>query len=428
MDAASESGVDDIRETIVEAVSYKPATSRYRVFIIDEVHDLSAKAFDALLKTVEEPPEHVVFVLATTEYGKVPPTIRSRCQNFEFHRASLQNLVDRLAYVVEKEGAKAEPAALVAIAKMADGGYRDALTLLEQALITSEDGITLERVYAQLGLIEDESADAILLSIKEGDVARLVNVLSELTSRGRDPRSILDSLMHRASDLTRAAYNVDMTGFDPTLAASLHEISASLTPAVLLDLRSKISRIHKEIRDVSLPRIWMESELIRCALPRPVVAVEVPKPTATRPVAVPVPAKPIPTPKPVETKVEPEPPVQIELAGDELEQAKQILAHLQNILPGGVAHKNKLLASRVTEVSGQRITIALARKMDVDWFEEKPQRSGYLSTVLTDAGHPGWTFTISGPKTAKVAKDAPAVELELTGAALIDAFQDELKT
>ncbi|MEQ1934945.1 MAG: hypothetical protein ABL962_13890, partial [Fimbriimonadaceae bacterium] len=328
-----------------------------------------------------------------------------------------------LSYVVQAEGAKAEPAALVAIAKMADGGYRDALTLLEQALITSEDGITLERVYAQLGLIADESADAILLAIKDGDITQLVGVLSELSARGRDPRSILDSLMHRASDLTRAAYNVDMTGFDSTLAASLHEISANLTPSVLLRLRGQIAQIHKEIRDVSLPRIWMEAELIRCAMVNPLVSSDQARPAAVR--EVPEPQKQAAASvKPAPAEVTKEPQVELALTGDAIEQAQQVFAHLQRLLPEKVAHKNKLLASRVVEATDKVVTIVLGRKMDVDWFEDNPQRSGYLGKVLADAGHPGWTFVISGPKKAKVAKDAPAVELELTGTALVDAVKE----
>ncbi|MBL8064894.1 MAG: DNA polymerase III subunit gamma/tau, partial [Chthonomonadaceae bacterium] len=144
MDAASESGIDDVRESIVEAVDYQPTYCRYRVFIIDEVHDLSAKAFDALLKTIEEPPAHVVFVLATTEYSKVPPTIRSRCQRYEFHRGTIQDLVSRLTYVVEQEKADVDPVALTAIARMSDGGYRDALSLLELVLLTADGRVTIE--------------------------------------------------------------------------------------------------------------------------------------------------------------------------------------------------------------------------------------------------------------------------------------------
>ena len=112
MDAASDSGVDDVRDKIVDVVSYAPMLGRYKIFIIDEVHDLSAKAFDALLKTVEEPPPHMVFILATTEFNKVPATIRSRCQKYEFHRASMKNLCDRLLYVCNQEGVTAEPAAI----------------------------------------------------------------------------------------------------------------------------------------------------------------------------------------------------------------------------------------------------------------------------------------------------------------------------
>ncbi|ARU41598.1 hypothetical protein CCB80_10785 [Armatimonadetes bacterium Uphvl-Ar1] len=122
MDAASEAGVEKVREHIVEASEYQPANCRYRVFIIDEVHDLSAKAFDALLKTIEEPPAHAIFILATTEFHKVPPTIRSRCQKYEFHRGSIANLVKQLNHVIAAEGIEAEPAAITAIARLSDGG------------------------------------------------------------------------------------------------------------------------------------------------------------------------------------------------------------------------------------------------------------------------------------------------------------------
>ena len=204
MDAASESGVDDVREKIVEVAQYKPMMSRYKVFIIDEVHDLSAKAFDALLKTIEEPPAHLIFVLATTEYNKVPPTIRSRCQKFEFHRATLQNLIDRLTYVLAEEGRTADPAAVAAIARMADGGYRDALTLLEQAMLVSDDKITLEVVYDQLGLVTEAAVDELLLAIQSGRIPDLLNQLEEISRSGRDPRAILESMLHRLADLTRA--------------------------------------------------------------------------------------------------------------------------------------------------------------------------------------------------------------------------------
>jgi DNA polymerase III subunit gamma/tau len=264
LDAASESGVDNVRDAIVDAVQYAPNYCRYKIFIIDEVHDLSSKAFDALLKTVEEPPAYVIFILATTEYNKVPPTIRSRCQKYEFHRASLQNLVDRLTYVMTSEGAEAEPAALTAIARMADGGYRDGLTLLEQALLTGEGKITLQHVYDQLGLVSEETVDSLLLAIKHGNVPQIIELLGDVARRGRDPRAVLDSMMYRLSDLTRAAYSVD-TGSptDATREASLFETASHLGRENLLWLRGSIAEAYKTIRDVSLPRLWLEAEMIR---------------------------------------------------------------------------------------------------------------------------------------------------------------------
>ena len=264
MDAASESGVEEIRSQIVEAAEYLPMICRYKIYIIDEVHDLSAKAFDALLKTIEEPPAHVIFVLATTEYNKVPPTIRSRCQKFEFHRASMQDLVSRLAYVAESEEVAAEPAALAAIARMADGGYRDGLTLLEQAILTADGKITLQQVYDQLGLVSEEVVDSLFLAIKERDVPQIMEHLSQVARLGRDPRAILDSMMFRLSDLTRASYQVAIEGgIEATREASLFETASRVGRETILKLRGELAEIHKEIRDISLPRLWLEAELVR---------------------------------------------------------------------------------------------------------------------------------------------------------------------
>ena len=272
LDAASESGVDNVRDTIVENVQYGPNFCRFKVFIIDEVHDLSPKAFDALLKTVEEPPSYVIFILATTEYNKVPPTIKSRCQKYEFHRASLQNLVERLNYVLTSEGGEAEPAALTAIARMADGGFRDALTLLEQALLTSEGKVTLQHVYDQLGLVSEETVDGLLVGMRHANVQQILTVLEDVSRRGRDPRAVLESMMYRLSDLTRAAYTADGASADATREAALFETSAHIGRENLLWLRGAIAEAHKAIRDVTLPRIWLEAELIRIASSRSVVA------------------------------------------------------------------------------------------------------------------------------------------------------------
>lgn len=264
LDAASESSVENVRESIVEAVEYQPSVCRFKIFIIDEVHDLSAKAFDALLKTIEEPPEHVIFMLATTEYHKVPPTIRSRCQKYEFHRASLQHLMSSLEGVSKAEGATIEPAALALIARMADGGYRDALTLLEQTLIAADGPITVQQVYDQLGLISDEIADGMMLAIRKGDVETLLNLLHQVIQLGRDPRSIVESMLFRIADLTRSSYGME-SGDDSTREAALHATAAAIGREQLLILRGQLAEIHQAVRDITLPRIWLESRLIGLA-------------------------------------------------------------------------------------------------------------------------------------------------------------------
>lgn len=298
MDAASESGVDEIREQIVEAVEYRPMICRYKIFIIDEVHDLSPKAFDALLKTIEEPPAHIIFILATTEFNKVPPTIRSRCQKFEFHRASMQDLVGRLTYVAEQENIQAEPAAISAIARMADGGYRDGLTLLEQAILTSDGAITLQQVYDQLGLVSEEIVDRILVAIKECDVPQIMELLAMVARLGRDPRAVLESMMHRMSDLTRASYQVSLdAGAESTREAALYETASRIGRDTILRYRSEIAEAHKTIRDISLPRLWLEAELIRLATAPSKLEVAQPK-SAAAPAITPQPRQEAPKPKP----------------------------------------------------------------------------------------------------------------------------------
>ncbi len=312
MDAASESGVDEIREQIVEAVEYRPMICRYKIFIIDEVHDLSPKAFDALLKTIEEPPPHIIFILATTEFNKVPPTVRSRCQKFDFHRANMQDLVQRLSYVAEKEGVKADAAAISAIARMADGGYRDGLTLLEQAMLTSEETITLQHVYDQLGLVSEEMVDQLIFAIKDADIPAIMENLAQVARLGRDPRSILDSMMYRMADLTRASYQISLeAGPEATRDAALFETASRIGRDMILRLRGQLAEAHKTIRDISLPRLWLEAEMVRLALvpsqtAKPSHETEVPKhrsaPTAQEHAVKPAPK---PVPKPPEVVVEP---------------------------------------------------------------------------------------------------------------------------
>lgn len=271
MDAASEAGVEDVRERIVNIVEYRPVMCRFKVFIIDEAHDLSSKAFDALLKTIEEPPGHIVFIFATTELHKVPPTILSRCQRYSFHRASMHDLTRRLEYVIREEGYTFEPAVLSVIARMADGGFRDALSFLEQALVTCEGELTLAHVVKQLGLIDEETVDRLLRSVIAGNGKEILQNIDAIYAMGRDARGILESMLGRLADLTRAHFGEE--GEDAAVAAATKSFAAELGQAPMLRLRMAVAGWLKDVRDVSLPKLWLESNLISwSSVPEPAPA------------------------------------------------------------------------------------------------------------------------------------------------------------
>lgn len=422
MDAASESKVEDIRDSIVDVASYRPAICRYRVFIIDEVHDLSGKAFDALLKTIEEPPDHLIFILATTEFTKVPPTIRSRCQRHEFHRATLRDLVDRLEYVVAHEGARAERNALQAIARMADGGYRDALTLLEQALLTTEDVITVDQVYAQLGLVPEDVIDELLLGLKDRDAGKTIALLSEIARTGRDPRAILESTMFRLGDLMRAIYNLESSALDATQQAAQREVASRIGRDELLRLRGAISEAHRAIRDVTLPRLWLESELVRLCTTSPHLAVA-PAITRDEPshkdslaTAAPV-AKPLREAKPVTPQAH-EPPVSPMSEGHRIWAA--VVKHMSGI---SKAMEARLVGSQVQSFDGKTLVIGVSRKIDYDWIHQGEKRLGALNEeVRKHANQARLQFTILHKESeATPTETRPAVEL--TGSSLVEAVQ-----
>jgi DNA polymerase-3 subunit gamma/tau len=386
MDAASQTGIDEVREKIIQASEYMPARCRYKVFVIDEVHDLSAKAFDALLKTIEEPPAHIVFVLATTEYNKVPPTIRSRCQKFEFHRASMQDLIQRLEFVAKSEGVGADGPALYAIARMADGGFRDALTLLEQAIISSDGKITQQGVYDQLGLVTEEVTDKVLELMMAGDIGGLTGELSELSRVGRDPRMILESLLYRLSDLTRVVFRVEEGG-DPAHLAASHALAVRLGTDRMLSLRSALAAAHKDIRDISLPRLWLESELIRLSIARPTAVVAAPAPAPApkpKPAAIPEPAavvetvvaatnggsKPEPAKKPAEdTEIETPTPT----GNAELDKGQDIWHRTLSGLPKNMPIYAKLSDSKVTDFDEGILHISVTQKLTLDWLNDRKQ-------------------------------------------------------
>jgi DNA polymerase-3 subunit gamma/tau len=187
IDAASHTGVDDVRE-LRDKIAFAPGEGSYKVYIIDEAHRFSGNAFDALLKTLEEPPGHAIFVLATTEIDRVPATIKSRSLQFEFRRVSLMELMKRLAFIAEQESLSIEPAALELIARQGTGSVRDSISLLDQIVADPEETITLEITQKLLGTAHSLQVGELVEALAEGDVARGIHLINMAVDGGSDPR------------------------------------------------------------------------------------------------------------------------------------------------------------------------------------------------------------------------------------------------
>jgi DNA polymerase-3 subunit gamma/tau len=202
IDAASHTGVDNIRE-IIDNVRYLPATARYKIYIIDEVHMLSKPAFNALLKTLEEPPPHVKFVFATTEIRKVPVTVLSRCQRFDLRRLDSETLIEHLSNIAKQEDASADIGALGMIARAAEGSVRDALSLLDQALAFSDGTVTEESVQSMLGLADRARLIDLFEKTMGGEIGDALGIARELYELGTDPVTIVQDLLDFVHWLTR---------------------------------------------------------------------------------------------------------------------------------------------------------------------------------------------------------------------------------
>ena len=216
MDAASNTGVDDVRE-IIEAVRYATVSARYKIYIIDEVHMLSRNAFNALLKTLEEPPPHVKFIFATTEVNKVPVTILSRCQRFDLRRVPQDVLEAHFARIAEAEQVAAEPAALALIARAAEGSVRDGLSLLDQAIAHGAGAVTADLVRDMLGLADHGAVRALFAQVLAGEAGAALDAISRLYGLGLDPEQLLRELLALVHTLTRQRIRPNP---DPALSAA----------------------------------------------------------------------------------------------------------------------------------------------------------------------------------------------------------------
>lgn len=238
MDAASRTGVDDVRE-LIEGVRYRPVSARYKVYIIDEVHMLSNNAFNALLKTLEEPPEHVKFIFATTESRKIPITVLSRCQRFDLRRVGEEQLAGHLSNIAQKESVTIEPAALALIARAADGSVRDSLSILDQAIAhgagleAAGSGTTISetQVRDMLGLADRTRVFDLFESVMKGQVAQALTVLAEQHAAGADAATVIEDLLDLTHWITRIKVAPDVAK-DVTVPEAERVRGASLAGAL----------------------------------------------------------------------------------------------------------------------------------------------------------------------------------------------------
>ncbi|MBR1649106.1 MAG: DNA polymerase III subunit gamma/tau [Alphaproteobacteria bacterium] len=295
LDAASRTGVDDIRD-ILDGVRYKPTNCRYKIYIIDEVHMLSKNAFNALLKTLEEPPAHVKFIFATTEIRKVPVTVLSRCQRFDLQRLKIDDLMKLFQKIVANEELKADDEALRMIASAADGSARDGLSLLDQAISLGSGKIRTDVVKDMLGLADRGQAFDLFEKLIGGDMSGLVVRLQEVYRNGANPTAILNDLINITHSLTKILLLpafINDEKISETERNFLKNISSKTNIALLSRIWQMLIKGLNEVQNAPVPIDALEMVLIRIAysstLPTPAEVLEnIKKKSDTAPIAAPV--------------------------------------------------------------------------------------------------------------------------------------------
>ncbi len=264
IDAASNNSVDDIRK-ICEEVNYLPALAKYKVYIIDEVHMLSGSAFNALLKTLEEPPSHVVFILCTTEPDKLPATVLSRCQQFNFFRISSQAISQRLKLIADSEGEKITSPALDMIARISFGALRDAISLLDQCISSSEGEIDVPDVLINAGLVEDEYNEKILHAIYKKDVNKILENVDIVISQGKSPSKFLSGLLNYLRNLLVCKHSKNPQDFiesDTDTIKKMIELSKLFSNDKLIEYIKILSSHEQTLKRTSQQKAYLEVILI----------------------------------------------------------------------------------------------------------------------------------------------------------------------
>ncbi|MCD7727885.1 MAG: DNA polymerase III subunit gamma/tau [Ruminococcus sp.] len=264
IDAASNTGVDDVRQ-LKESALYLPEQTKYKVYIIDEVHMLSNNAFNALLKLLEEPPEHIKFILATTEVHKIPPTILSRCQRFDFSRIKPEDIKNRLLYIASKEGFVLHEDAAELIAKLSDGGMRDALSMTDQCTAYSDE-VTIDTVTTAVGISGREYVFDILLAIMSNDTAKAINGINELYSMSKDMQKLCEELISQTRNamiIKTVGKASDLIACTPEEYKQLEEIANANSLDKIIEKLEGLEELNEHLLRATNKRIQFEMGLVK---------------------------------------------------------------------------------------------------------------------------------------------------------------------
>ncbi|MEB3233076.1 MAG: DNA polymerase III subunit gamma/tau, partial [Leptolyngbyaceae bacterium] len=305
IDAASNTGVDNIRE-LIERSQFAPVQCRYKVYVVDECHMLSTAAFNALLKTLEEPPDRVVFVLATTDPQRVLPTIISRCQRFDFRRIALPDMIEHLGAIARQESIDIADEALQLVAQVAQGGLRDAESLLDQLSLT--DGqIGIDHVWDLVGAVPERDLLALVKAIATDDGIAVLDNARHLMDRGREPLIVLQNLAGFYRDLLiakTAGDRQDLVAITPPTWAELCAFAQTIDLSFILQGQKRLRESEVQVKNTTQPRLWLEITLMgllpSSLLPSQPTAPLPQPPTRAQPTPIPAPqTSPAPTPVPV---------------------------------------------------------------------------------------------------------------------------------
>ena len=409
IDAASNTGVDNIRE-LIERSRFAPVQARWKVYVVDECHMLSTAAFNALLKTLEEPPPRVVFVLATTDPQRVLATILSRCQRFDFRRIPLQALEQHLSWIAEQESIGITPEALHVVAQRAQGGLRDAESLLDQLSLLPAP-IEATAVWELLGAVPEQELLALAGALASCDPLALLEGCRELLERGREPAAVLQGLVSLLRDLVLAGTapdRLELTSVSPQFRQALPDLARSIGKARLLQWQAQLKGSEQQLRHSVNPRLWLEvlllgllAEPVAAAQPisaaAPAAVAPVLAPTvapAVAPVAPPA-ATPIPAPVPAPAPVSVEPNSSANLP----ELWQQILAGLE--LPS-----TRMLLSqqaRLVRLDERRAVVQVAG----NWMAMVQSRLPLLEAAVTKALGSPRQLTLEGGGESSAATVTP---------------------